>query len=207
MIGCLIGSLISLAVINWQMAVVKDLCSPKQADLLTCPYYTTFFSSALLFGVVGPERAYGSNGLYKNLMFAFLVGAGLTVFAWIIKRFKPNKYTKSVNVPVIISGAQYFAPYNFAYVYSGVPLAFTFMRFIYRRYPVWWKKYCYVLSIGLTVGATLSAIIQFFCITLPGGKLTWWGTTFYAEGCDGSGCPLKPLPEQGYFGPGPGQFL
>jgi hypothetical protein len=69
---------------------------------------TTFFSSAILFGVVGPERVYGTNGLYKNLMFAFLVGAGLTVVAWAVKRQWPNKITKSVNVPVIIAGAQYF---------------------------------------------------------------------------------------------------
>jgi len=55
---------------------------------------TTFFSSAILFGVVGPERVYGTSGLYKNLMFAFLVGAGLTVIAWAVKRRWPNKITK-----------------------------------------------------------------------------------------------------------------
>jgi tetrahydromethanopterin S-methyltransferase subunit B len=47
-----------------------------------------------LFGVVGPERVYGTNGLYKNLMFAFLVGAGLTVIAWAVKRKWPNRITK-----------------------------------------------------------------------------------------------------------------
>jgi putative copper export protein len=58
--------------------------------------------------VVGPERVYGSNGLYKNLLFAFLVGAGLTVLAWAVKRKWPNRITKSINIPVIIAGAQYF---------------------------------------------------------------------------------------------------
>lgn len=61
-----------------------------------------------------------------------------------------------------------------------------------------------VLSIGLTVGASLSGIIQFFAITYPGAaaNFTWWGRTFYATTCDGLGCPLKDMPAQGYFGPG-----
>ena len=58
-----------------------------------------------------------------------------------------------------------------------------------------------VLSIGLTVGASISGILQFFAITYPGVTFTWWGRTFYASGCDGLGCPIKPLPEQGFFGP------
>lgn len=199
--GCLVGGFITIAVINWQMAIVKDLCSPTQSNLLTCPYYTTFFSSALLFGVIGPRRVYGSHGLYRYLMFAFLVGAALTVIAWLVKRRWPNRFTNAVNVPVFLSGGQYFAPYNWAYVWSGVPLAFTFMRYIYSRFPAWWSRYCYILSIGLTIGAAVSGVIQFFCIILPGGKLTWWGTRFYASGCDGLGCALKEMPKEGYFGP------
>ena len=48
----------------------------------------------------------------------------------------------AINIPVIISGAQYYAPYNLSFVWSGVPLAFVFMRYIYRRFHPWWNKYC-----------------------------------------------------------------
>jgi len=41
MIGCLVGSFVSLGVINWQMSAVPDLCVPGQKDLLTCPYYVS----------------------------------------------------------------------------------------------------------------------------------------------------------------------
>lgn len=47
-----------------------------------------------MFGVVGPERMYGANGLYKWTMFAFLAGAIATFAAWLVKRKWPNKYTK-----------------------------------------------------------------------------------------------------------------
>jgi len=41
MAGCLVGSFITLGIINWQMNVVPDLCTPGQKDLLTCPYYVS----------------------------------------------------------------------------------------------------------------------------------------------------------------------
>ena len=36
---------------------------------------------------------YGANGLYKNLMWAFFVGAALSVVAWAVKRKWPNRIT------------------------------------------------------------------------------------------------------------------
>ncbi|WWC87002.1 OPT family small oligopeptide transporter [Kwoniella dendrophila CBS 6074] len=206
--GCTISSFISIAVINWQFKAIPDLCVPGQKDLMTCPYYTTFYSSALLFGVVGPQRMYGSLGLYKYTLFGFLAGAVLVALAWAAKRRWPNKLTRNINVPVIIFGVMYFAPYNLSFVWAGVPLAWFFMSYVYKRFPAWWNKYCYVLSIGLTVGAAVAGVIQFFCITYPGGKMPiWWGNTVTYAGCDGLGCPLKDMPEKGYFGPGPGEYL
>ncbi|WWD00471.1 OPT family small oligopeptide transporter [Kwoniella sp. B9012] len=206
--GCTISSFISIAIINWQFKAIPDLCMPGQKDLMTCPYYTTFYSSALLFGVVGPERMYGSLGLYKHTLWGFLAGAVLVAMAWAAKKRWPNKITRNVNVPVIIFGVMYFAPYNWSFVWAGVPLAWFFMSYVFKRFPAWWNKYCYVLSIGLTVGAAISGVIQFFCITYPGGIMpAWWGNTVYVSGCDAVGCPLKEMPEVGYFGPGPGEYL
>ncbi|OCF58918.1 hypothetical protein L486_03411 [Kwoniella mangroviensis CBS 10435] len=82
------------------------------------------------------------------------------------------------------------------------------MSYVFKRFPAWWNKYCYVLSIGLTVGAAISGVIQFFCITYPGGIMpSWWAKTVYVSGCDALGCPLNEMPEVGYFGPGPGEYL
>ena len=39
-------------------------------------------------------------------------------------------------------------------------------------------NYNYITSAALDVGLALSAIIIFFCVSLPGGAMTaWWGTT------------------------------
>ncbi|WVQ83359.1 OPT family small oligopeptide transporter [Cryptococcus sp. DSM 104549] len=205
--GVFVSSVVSIGVISWQFIAIPDLCMPGQKDLMTCPYYTTFYSSALLFGVVGPERMYGKDGLYKWTMMAFLAGFLATVGAWLLKKWRPSKIVNSINVPVVIMGLLFYAPYNLSFVWAGVPFAFFFMRYVYQRFPAWWNKYCYILSIGLTVGAAISGVIQFFCITYPGGVMpAWWGNTVYVSGCDALGCPLLDLPEIGYFGPGPGEY-
>jgi hypothetical protein len=41
MLGCLLGSFVSIGIINWQMAAIPDLCQPGQKDLMTCPYYVS----------------------------------------------------------------------------------------------------------------------------------------------------------------------
>jgi hypothetical protein len=41
MLGCLLGSLVSIGIINWQMSAIPDLCQPGQKDLMTCPYYVS----------------------------------------------------------------------------------------------------------------------------------------------------------------------
>ncbi|WVQ97983.1 OPT family small oligopeptide transporter [Kwoniella sp. CBS 9459] len=205
--GCLVSSLVSLIVINWQFKVIPDLCQVGQKDLMTCPYYTTFYSSALMFGVVGPQRMYGAHGLYRHTLWGFPVGALSVLLAWLASKRWRNGLTKHINVPVIICGTLYFAPYNWSFVWAGVPLAWFFMSHVYTRYRAWWNKYCYILSIGLTIGAALSGVAQFFFITYPGGRMpSWWGTTVHLSGCDGRGCPLLNLPERGYFGPGPGEY-
>ena len=46
MLGCLLGSLVSIGIINWQMSAIPDLCQPGQKDLMTCPYYVSFRSTS-----------------------------------------------------------------------------------------------------------------------------------------------------------------
>ncbi|OCF37395.1 OPT family small oligopeptide transporter [Kwoniella heveanensis BCC8398] len=205
--GCLISSLVSLVVVNWQFKAIPDLCRVGQKDLMTCPYYTTFYSSALMFGVVGPQRMYGNHGLYRHTLWGFPAGTALVMMAWWARKRWPSSLTDSINVPVIICGTLYFAPYNWSFVWAGVPLAWFFMSYVHTHYRAWWNKYCYILSIGLTIGAALSGVVQFFFITYPGHQMpAWWGMTQHLSSCDGKGCPLLDIPEKGYFGPGPGEY-
>ncbi|KAK9482639.1 hypothetical protein V1527DRAFT_475779 [Lipomyces starkeyi] len=80
------------------------------------------------------------------------------------------------------------------------------MVLIRRRYLMWWTKYNYILSSGLTAGMAFSGILIFFSLQYTGKKLPWWGTTVQNAGVDGAGvATLRTVPVGG-FGPQVGSW-
>ncbi|PWN91992.1 OPT superfamily oligopeptide transporter [Acaromyces ingoldii] len=116
-LGALISCLASLAVINYQMAYIDDFCSSTQKDGFTCPFYTIFYTSALVYGLIGPQRLFGVGSVYQSLLWCFPLGALLTLLIWLGKRQWPNSCFRLLSSPVVINGAHYFAPFNWAYVW------------------------------------------------------------------------------------------
>ncbi|AOW01380.1 OPT oligopeptide transporter protein-domain-containing protein [Yarrowia lipolytica] len=49
-------------------------------------------------------------------------------------------------------------------------------------------------------------IVIFFTVQYNDHALNWWGNSVSYAGMDGQGVSTPQLPENGYFGPGPGQF-
>jgi hypothetical protein len=41
------------------------------------------------------------------------------------------------------------------------------MGYMYRCHPVWWRKYQYLLAVGLDCGTQIMATVLMFCIDLP----------------------------------------
>lgn len=109
-LGALISCLASLAVINYQMAYIDEFCSSTQKDGFTCPFYvgsfcvhacfttpdarrflqTIFYTSALVYGLIGPQRLFGVGSVYQSLLWCFPLGALLTLLIWLGKRQWPN---------------------------------------------------------------------------------------------------------------------
>lgn len=69
-------------------------------------------------------------------------------------------------------------------------------------------QYNFVLSAAFSSAIAISALIQFFSVSITEQEIAWWGNEVPFAGCDGLGtCGVKPLPEgQAYFGPGPGNY-
>ncbi|KAK9489570.1 hypothetical protein V1508DRAFT_361737, partial [Lipomyces doorenjongii] len=73
---------------------------------------------------------------------------------------------------VILSGiTRYGATYNLSYFTPGMYFSFIFMFLIRRRYIMWWTKYNYILSSGLTAGMAFSGILIFFAFQYTGHSL------------------------------------
>ncbi|TGJ86424.1 hypothetical protein E0Z10_g2398 [Xylaria hypoxylon] len=71
-----------IAVMNWTLGNIPDVCSLTQASHFTCPNGRAFFSSSIVWGVIGPQRMFGSGSLYVNFNWFWLVGAALPVLLW-----------------------------------------------------------------------------------------------------------------------------
>ncbi|PRT54318.1 Oligopeptide transporter 2 [Wickerhamiella sorbophila] len=205
-----LASFVVLGVVNWQISNIEGICTQAVAhsSRFTCPNETTYFAASVLWGVIGPKRVFDS--LYPVLKWCFLIGAGVPIPFWLLDRYVPaaRRYVRYMDPNLIIFGMlQYFAPYNLAMIVPSWYMSLIFMRIIRTRYLAWFEKYNYILSAALTAGSALSLIIIFFSVQYHPKELSWWGNDVPYAGVDGDGSSgWLPIPERGYFGPGPGEY-
>ncbi|KIY49349.1 OPT superfamily oligopeptide transporter [Fistulina hepatica ATCC 64428] len=203
-VATVISTFTAMAIVNWQMTSIPDVCAVHQKDNFTCPGINTFFTASVLWGTLGPKKMFGSGAIYSYLLFGFLAGALLPIIGYVLK--KKYKVMEYVHVPVLLSGGLIWAPYNLANIWPAVPIAYVFNVFIKKRYLGWWSKYNYITSGAFTSAIAICGIVIFFAIEWPGINLDWWGNNILNEGCDSSGCPRLAIPDINYFGPGVGEF-
>jgi len=81
-----------------------------------------------------------------------------------------------------------------------------FNYYIKKRFLGWWSKYNYITTTAFACAIAISALVTFFALEQQGIEIIWNGNDLPFNGCDGTGCVLHPIPQGGYFGPGPGEF-
>ncbi|KAJ7124241.1 OPT-domain-containing protein [Mycena epipterygia] len=199
-----VSSFVCIAILNFQMTKIADVCTPHQIDHFTCPGINTFFTASVLWGTLGPKRMFGAGGIYNGLLYCFLIGALIPIpFYFMRKRFKVLEY---FHLPVLLTGGLTWAPYNMSNVWPAVPIAYVFNVLIKRRYIAWWSKYNYITTTAFSSAIAISAVVIFFAVEWPNVSIDWIGNTRPFGGCDEAGCPRLPIPDKGFFGPGPGEF-
>ncbi|KAJ6505760.1 OPT-domain-containing protein [Mycena vitilis] len=200
----LISTFICTGILNFQMTKIPDVCTQDQANHFTCPDVNTFFTASVLWGTLGPKRMFGAGGMYNGLLWCFLIGAVLPVPLYFLR--KKVKIFEYVHLPVLLSGGMLWAPYSMANIWPAVPIGYLFNVFIKRRYIAWWSRYNYLTTTAFSAAIAISGIVIFFAMEWPGLEINWSGNTRPSAGCDAAGCARLPIPDQGFFGPGPGQF-
>jgi OPT oligopeptide transporter protein len=157
----------------------------------------TFFTSSVIWGVIGPKHFFESGTSYHATLYGFLFGLLIPVpFYFLAKRF-PRSIWRYVNFPALLYGAINLSPYNLNYIWAPTIVGFVFNYYIKRRYLAWWEKYAYVLTSSFGAAVAISAIIIFFAVEYHPVSINWWGNTVSSAGCDAAGCPLYTVPDTG----------
>ncbi|OWZ55297.1 OPT family small oligopeptide transporter [Cryptococcus neoformans c45] len=182
--------------------VVKDICAATQKSLLICSSTKVFFTSSIIWGLIGPNRLFSKGAFYYPQLFALIFGAVVPIPLWFWVRRNPRSVIRNLNFPVMFNGALSIPPASGVNYASWLSTGFVFQFWLRRKRFAWWSKYNYVLSAALDVGTALSAVTLFLFIDLPGASLSWWGNNVYKQTVDWDGVGAtyyKPPPEG--FGP------
>lgn len=148
----------------------------EQASHFTCPNGRAFFSSSIVWGVIGPQRMFGPGSLYVNFNWFWLVGGALPVVIWVMARKLRINFARHLNAPILLGAMAWLPPATPLSFSSWAIVGLVFNYFIRKRYDSWWRKYNYITAAGLDAGLIIATIIVFFAITLPNVTIPqWWG--------------------------------
>ncbi|KAK8014368.1 hypothetical protein PG990_007664 [Apiospora arundinis] len=197
------AAFVQIAVMNWTLGNIPNVCANNQKDHFTCPNGRAFFSSSIVWGVIGPQRMFGPESIYVKFNWFWLIGAGLPVLLWVLIRKLRVPYAHHFNAPIMLGAMSWLPP--------ATPLSFStwaifgliFNYWIKKRWNGWWRTYNYLTAAGLDAGLVISTAVIFFAITLPNVKIPqWWGNVDIYNTVDASYTGwLKTVPKGETFGP------
>ncbi|KAL7950147.1 OPT superfamily oligopeptide transporter [Trichoderma barbatum] len=202
-VATLVSSVTQIGVLNWMFSNVKGICTPEAVNGFTCPIARVHFNGSILWGVVGPGEFFGSQAIYRSLVWCFPLGALLPIPLWLYSRHKKHSLIRKVNLPVIFGAMGWIPPATGLNFSVWALVCFFFNYLIKRRANAWWGKYTMTLSAALDSGLAFGIVIVFFVFIYPGWMkgFSWWGTEVYKQGCDWQACSFRTVEEGEHFGP------
>lgn len=211
-VATIVAGTAQLGVQSWMFSIIPDMCSSTQKDGFTCPSTEVFGTASIFWGVIGPERLFGSGQLYHSVLVFFIIGTVSPIMGWLAMKRYPNSLIRYMNFPLIFSGTFRIPPASALNYVPWALVGFIFQYVIRRRNFAWWTKYNYVLSAALDAGLAVSVIFIFFVLQYPengsiGERLQhWWGNTVFNTTADGMGTPVRQLQGSETFGPSIGSW-
>ncbi|KAJ8526210.1 hypothetical protein K7X08_028687 [Anisodus acutangulus] len=194
LVGTLVAGTINLAVAWWMLGSIENICDVETLhpdSPWTCPKFKVTFDASVIWGLIGPQRLFGPGGLYRNLVWLFLIGALLPVPIWVLSKIFPDKkWIALINIPVISYGFAGMPPATPTNIASWLITGMIFNYFVFKYRKEWWKKYNYVLSASLDAGTAFMGVLLFFALQNEGKNLKWWGTEL--DHCPLATCPTAP---------------
>ncbi|KAK9464709.1 OPT oligopeptide transporter protein-domain-containing protein [Lipomyces arxii] len=205
MIACLVQSFMTVAILNFSMDSIKGFCEYTQPDHFTCAYTHSLYAEGVLYGIIGPRRMF--EDLYPIVKWTFLI-CFLGVLPFIALKYKYPRQMLYVHPVLLLNGlSKWGQSYNLSQYTPGLIAGYIFNYHLKRNYEMWWTKYNYILTSGLSAGIAFSGMFIFLTLQYTETSVSWWGNSVNSAGLDGTYAATKlPVPEVGYFGPPPGSW-
>ncbi|KAG0322021.1 hypothetical protein BG000_003043 [Podila horticola] len=187
LLGTVIAGLVNLLTANWLLKSQENVCTKLSKDF-QCSQANTFYSASVIWGVIGPNRMFGTSSMYNSINYFFLIGFVLPIPFYYLKKMWPNSFLEYVHIPVLLAATGMMPPAQ-AYNYTNwLAVGFLFQYFARRYHPEWHLRYTYVLSAAFDSGTAFMVLLCFFIFTIRGKTMVeWWGTR-------GDLCPLEGAP-------------
>ncbi|KAE8216747.1 hypothetical protein CF327_g119 [Tilletia walkeri] len=204
-----VAAVVVIGVQAWVFGNIKDVCTKHAQDGFQCPGVTTFGSSSIIWGLIGPRYNFSSGQPYNFLLYFFLIGFLIPIPTYFLTKRYPRSILRYVYWPVLFIAAANTAPATGPNFVMGTFVAYIFQSYIRRRHFKWWSNYNYITEAALDVGTGISTIIIFFAVVFPQGKNVaftdgnWWGNTVQYNTADGNYTSWLLPPDDG-FAPAPG---
>ncbi|KAK3007952.1 hypothetical protein RJ639_013365 [Escallonia herrerae] len=196
LVGTVIASSVYFGTSWWLLTTVDNICDTHklaEGSPWTCPGDDVFYNASIIWGVVGPQRMFGSLGLYAKMNYFFLFGVLAPLPAWILSCIFPEKkWIRLINMPILISGAGAMPPARAVNYLCWLTVGIFFNFVVYKRYKGWWARHNYILSAGLDAGVAFMAMLCYFTLQVRDINGTkWWGLDL-DDHCPLASCPTAP---------------
>lgn len=202
-VAAVVSCFVVIGVQETMFANIVDICTPHQKDGFICASTHTFASASLLWGAIGPRRLFGPDGIYRPLLWFFLIGFIAPIPFYVLSRRFPLSIWRYVNIPVFFAGVGAIPPATGLNYASWAITGFVFNFLVRRNHFRWWMRYNYILSAALDAGVAISLVVIFFSVQYPKGgfNINWWGNTVWQNTADALGTPANVLKPGETFGP------
>lgn len=194
---------VQVAVMNWALGSITDVCSRRQTNHFTCPQARVFFNASIIWGLIGPGRIFSPGQIYSSLLYFWIVGAFTPVIFYFAARKWPRSNIRYLSAPIIFSGTANLPPSTPLNYLSWGATGWLFNRVIKNRFRGWWMRFNYITSAGLDIGLAISTIVIFLTLQLTNQTPPqWWGNVQALNTTDIQGTAVQKVVAEGEtFGP------
>ncbi|RKP10959.1 oligopeptide transporter OPT family [Thamnocephalis sphaerospora] len=174
-IGTMLAGLINLATSYLMFYLIPGICNENN-KVWSCDSTRVFYSASVIWGAIGPNRMFGSEGYYSALNWWFLIGFLAPIPFWLLTRRFPNvKWLKYIHTPVLIGGTAIMPPAKAGMYTTWIIIGFISQFIVYRYRRELWSRFNYVLSAAMDSGVAIAGLIIFFAFQYWEFEVDWWG--------------------------------